>query len=659
MHTSRRVAALGSGVFARNDVRKQVYRDRAQLAGASDLIDLSLGSSDLRPPPAVIRAMSEAIPAASSSAYCLNAATAPFREGVADWCFRRFGVTVDPDHEVQLLVGSQEGTAHLPLAVLNPGDSALVLDPCYPSHRGGLLLADADVISIRLRASRGWRPPLDELAASVWDRLKLFVFGYPHNPTARVGDQELLNQVMHLGGRHQVVIAHDNPYVDLALEGQAPSLLLSPGWRDWGIEFFSLSKGWCLGGFRLAFAVGAAPLIAALRQVKSIVDFNQSLALQQAAITALRDHADWPATLAIPIASVAMRCALAWLIAAGRFPNPTWLFTFGCHALRWRRSRAEMSVAPRSCCNAVVWRLLLARDSVRAARAGCGWPWSSRSPSWNVPSLVWLMPLMRWPEPVRAGGRLAAQYRQLVGPRAMPWAFRCVPVCSSTESLLRRWLVESPRVEQPRAVLAGHQIRAFGQRGRVWSAPRGGVWVSAALPWSSRPPAEAGLLGLAVALAMAERLEQHDLPVRIKWPNDLLVDGFKLAGLLPRLVHRGSELRTVRLGFGLNVNNVVPVGATSIQRLLGRGHGGVAYWAAQFLLALDQCMGRAADRNWCLRGASERLWSDRVRDPADGQVWMIDGLDVDGALRVRHGSHTARWLRWSSTGECVLESGAS
>ena len=136
MHTSRRVAALGSGVFARNDVRKQVYRDRAQLAGASDLIDLSLGSSDLRPPPAVIRAMSEAIPAASSSAYCLNAATAPFREAVADWCFRRFGVTVDPDHEVQLLVGSQEGTAHLPLAVLNPRDSALVLDPCC-LHRGG------------------------------------------------------------------------------------------------------------------------------------------------------------------------------------------------------------------------------------------------------------------------------------------------------------------------------------------------------------------------------------------------------------------------------------------------------------------------------------------------------------------------------------------
>ena len=297
MHTSRRLAALGGGVFARSDARKQAYRDEAQASGGVGLIDLSLGSSDLRPPSPVLRAMGEAIPSASSSAYCLQSATAPFREAVAEWCSRRFGVKVDPEREVQLLIGSQEGTAHLPLAVLNPGDPALLLDPSYPSHRGGLLLADAEVIRLRLRASNGWRPALDELATSVWDRLKLFVFGYPHNPTACVGDQDILNQAMHLGERHRVVIAHDNPYVDLALEGQAPSLLLSPGWRDWGIEFFSLSKAWCLGGFRLAFAVGAPPLISALRQVKAVVDFNQSLALQRAAVTALRDCLDWPATL--------------------------------------------------------------------------------------------------------------------------------------------------------------------------------------------------------------------------------------------------------------------------------------------------------------------------------------------------------------------------
>lgn len=120
------------------------------------------------------------------------------------------------------------------------------------------------------------------------------VFGFPHNPTAQVGEQSWLAEAMERGIRHQVVVAHDNPYVDLALEGDAPALLLCPGWREWGIEFFSFSKGWCLGGFRLAFAIGAEPLITALRELKGVVDFNQSLALQRGAIAALSDAPDWP-----------------------------------------------------------------------------------------------------------------------------------------------------------------------------------------------------------------------------------------------------------------------------------------------------------------------------------------------------------------------------
>ena len=129
MRLSNRLAALGNGVFARTDRAKQAYqRD----GGQPDLIDLSLGSSDLRPPAGVLAAMASAIEQPTSSAYCLQAGTAPFRQAVADWCRQRFDVDVDPDRHVQLLVGSQEGTAHLPLAVLDPGDPALHLDPCYP-----------------------------------------------------------------------------------------------------------------------------------------------------------------------------------------------------------------------------------------------------------------------------------------------------------------------------------------------------------------------------------------------------------------------------------------------------------------------------------------------------------------------------------------------
>jgi len=297
MPISKRLEALGNGVFARTDEHKALYRQRSRLGDAPELIDLSLGSADLPPPASVLQAMAEAMHRPGTSSYCLHAGTAPFRQAVAAWCERRFGVRVDPDHEVQLLIGSQEGTAHLPLAILNPGDAALMLDPSYPSHRGGLVLAGAEVLSLALDPDTAWLPQPDRLPLSVWERLKLFVLGYPHNPTARVGNQALLDQIMERGCRHDVVIANDNPYVDLALDGQAPTLLHSPGWRQRGIEFFSLSKGWCLGGFRLAFAVGAEPLITALRQLKGVVDFNQSLALQQGAICALEQCEQWPSQL--------------------------------------------------------------------------------------------------------------------------------------------------------------------------------------------------------------------------------------------------------------------------------------------------------------------------------------------------------------------------
>lgn len=298
MPISERVSRLGSGVFARNDRRKQAYRQR--LAGdpaLPPLLDLSLGSTDLPPPPAALEAITSALRKPESAAYCLHAATLPFRERVAAWARRRFDAPVDPEREVLLLVGSQEGTAHLPLAVLNPGDRALLLDPHYPSHRGGLELASATIERLRLDPARGWRPDFGAIPAGSWQALKLMVLGFPHNPTATTGEQAWLDEAVGLALSHDIVLAHDNPYLDLALEGEAPALLRNPAWRRCGIEFFSFSKGWCLGGFRIAFAIGAEPLISALRQLKSVVDFNQSLALQAGAIAALDQAPDWPQQL--------------------------------------------------------------------------------------------------------------------------------------------------------------------------------------------------------------------------------------------------------------------------------------------------------------------------------------------------------------------------
>ncbi|MDP4808176.1 MAG: aminotransferase class I/II-fold pyridoxal phosphate-dependent enzyme [Cyanobium sp. MAG_160] len=297
MPISERLSRLGSGVFARNDQRKSAYASLAASRGLPPLLDLSLGSTDLQPPEAAIEAIAAQLGQPASASYCLHAATLPFRSAVADWAQRRFGVKVDAETEVLLLVGSQEGTAHLPLAVLNPGDRALLLDPCYPSHLGGLHLASAEPVLLPLDPEAGWRPDFDALSPEQWDDLKLMVLGYPHNPTATTGQQAWLDEAAARAVRHGLVLAHDNPYVDLALDGEAPALLRAPHWRDCGIEFFSFSKGWCLGGYRLAFAIGAEWLISALRQLKGVVDFNQSLALQAGAIAALEQAPHWPEQL--------------------------------------------------------------------------------------------------------------------------------------------------------------------------------------------------------------------------------------------------------------------------------------------------------------------------------------------------------------------------
>ena len=291
MPISERVGRLGSGVFARNDRRKAAY------AGEPALLDLSLGSTDLQPPPVAIAAMQAQLGTPESAAYCLHAATAPFRQAVARWAQRRFGTSVDPEREVLLLVGSQEGTAHLPLAVLNPGEAALLLDPYYPSHMGGLHLASAEPVLLPLRPEQGWKPDFETVDDATWARIRLMVLGFPHNPTATTGEQAWVDAAVSKALQHGCVLAHDNPYVDLALDGEAPALLRNPAWREVGIEFFSFSKSWCLGGYRLAFAIGAEGLISALRQLKGVVDFNQSLALQAGAIAALEQAGDWPEQL--------------------------------------------------------------------------------------------------------------------------------------------------------------------------------------------------------------------------------------------------------------------------------------------------------------------------------------------------------------------------
>ena len=242
----------------------------------------------------------------------------------------------------------------------------------------------------------------------------------------------------------------------------------------------------------------------------------------------------------------------------------------------------------------------------------------------------------------RSGAAALACLRQHQG--AAPWQLRCLPVCASTELELTAWLAAQPwDGVMPRAVVARRQIRGQGQWGRPWQAPPGGVWVSAALPWSG-PGVAAGLFGLAVAVGLAERLEAAGLTVAIKWPNDLLVDGRKVAGILPRMVHRGSRVRLARVGLGLNVVNPVPPGAIALKQLLPRSLP--LPWTAEVLTALERAMDLATVPEAVVEATEARLWARTVNDPSTAELWTVEGLAQDGALRLRHGTRTTSWTRW-------------
>ncbi len=229
-----------------------------------------------------------------------------------------------------------------------------------------------------------------------------------------------------------------------------------------------------------------------------------------------------------------------------------------------------------------------------------------------------------------------------------PWQLRWKPICASTETALSIWLRDKPLIKkQPRALFAGRQTCGRGQYGRFWSSPVGGVWMSAAFPCDELKHSSVGLLGLAVAVALAERIELKGVDVYIKWPNDLVVANRKLAGVLPRLVHRGSDLVAARIGIGLNVCNRVPVEGVSLAEILRRGVCHPVAWAAEVLLAMDRAMDLVSDANNVCIQAENRLASRLVNDPETGEEWQISKIEINGSLRVKKASIERVWTRWS------------
>jgi aspartate/methionine/tyrosine aminotransferase len=301
MQFAQRLAPLQFNVFADMDQAKA----KARVAGR-ELIDLSLGSSDLPTPEPVLRAIANSLPDPSTHGYLLFSGTQEFRQAAAHWYTQKFGIAVDPDTEVLPLIGSQEGTAHLPLAILNPGDFALLQDPGYPSHAGGVYLASGQIYPMPLLANHHFLPLLEDIPATVLAQAKMMVLSYPHNPTTAIAPLEFFQTAVAFCQQHNLVLVHDFPYVDLVFDsplnkgGQrgdlpsaiAPSILQADPNKTVSIEFFTMSKSYNMGGFRVGYAIGNAELIRALRQVKAAIDFNQYRGILNGAIAALTGSQD-------------------------------------------------------------------------------------------------------------------------------------------------------------------------------------------------------------------------------------------------------------------------------------------------------------------------------------------------------------------------------
>lgn len=288
MQFATRLAPLESNVFADMD------RIKAQaIASGLQTIDLSLGSSDLPAAGHILQAIAQSLDDPTTHQYLLFHGTLPFREAAAKWYTDKYGIPVDPHTEVMPLVGSQEGTAHLPLAILNPGDFALLMDPGYPSHMGGVYLASGQIYPMELREENGFLPQFHEIPDAVLAQSRMMVLSYPHNPTSAVAPLSFFEKAVAFCRERDIVLVHDFPYADIVFDDVAPpSILQADRDKTCSIEFFTLSKSYNMGGFRIGYAIGNAELIRALRQVKAAVDFNQYRGILNGAIAAFTGSQD-------------------------------------------------------------------------------------------------------------------------------------------------------------------------------------------------------------------------------------------------------------------------------------------------------------------------------------------------------------------------------
>lgn len=278
-----RIKRLPPYVFAIVNDLKTKARARGE-----DVVDLGMGNPDMGTPKHIVAKLVQAAQQPKNHRYSASRGITRLRVAITKWYRERFGVELDPESEAIATIGAKEGLAHLALAVLQPGDGALVPNPTYPIHAYSVVIADGDLRSVPLTPDGDFFARLDEAAKLAWPRARLLILSFPHNPTTMCVDLPFFEKVVAFARDHKLMVVHDFAYADLAFDGyRPPSFLQAPGAKDVGVELFSLTKSYNMAGWRLAFACGNARMVQALARIKSYLDYGVFQPIQIAGIIAL------------------------------------------------------------------------------------------------------------------------------------------------------------------------------------------------------------------------------------------------------------------------------------------------------------------------------------------------------------------------------------
>ncbi len=282
---TQRLGLLPKYLFAQIDELKQQIK-----AKGVDIIDLGIGDPDLPTPQPIIEALCQAANDPQNHRYPSYEGMLSFRQAAADWYWKRFNVALNSKNEVLSLIGSKEGIAHLPLAFVNPGDVVLVPSPGYPVYQASTILAGGTPYEMPLPEANNFLPDLEGIPVSVLKQARIMFLNYPNNPTAAVADAAFYAKAIQICREHNIILAHDAAYSELAFDGYRPmSILEMEGAKDVAVEFHSLSKTFNMTGWRIGFAVGNAEILAGLGKVKTNIDSGIFQAVQYAGIMALAD----------------------------------------------------------------------------------------------------------------------------------------------------------------------------------------------------------------------------------------------------------------------------------------------------------------------------------------------------------------------------------